>query len=126
MQPTINNHSIYDRDFDIRLPLRLNGIISYLDCQTPSNDKLSEIRTCIELTPKSKDWNPHDEIYTEQEDAMIGYKGHMKEGKKQEFIVSSILSRTVEPTCFNNNLTHILDRVKMYNRVFAVRTTGKS
>ena len=70
-QTTGYHHSIYSKQDDILIPLKLDGIISYIQCRMPQNDELANNEKCIELTPKMKQWNPHDVTYHEQEEAMM-------------------------------------------------------
>lgn len=49
--PSITDHIVYSKEHDVRLPLKLEGIISYLPCRTPANDELDSLPTVIDLTP---------------------------------------------------------------------------
>ena len=106
--PALTNHSIYSKELDIRIPLRLEGIISCIDCRMPSDDEL-DLDLRIELTPKISNWNPHSEVYRNQEEAMVDYKGELKEKRKKTFIVSSLLTREMDPGCFNDDLIDLME-----------------
>ena len=74
-RPTIKHYSVYCKKNEFRIPLSLHGIISYMPTRFPSNDEYQSVQTRIELTPPSLSWNPHSNIYANQEDNMMDYKG---------------------------------------------------
>lgn len=61
----ISTHSIYIPEADLRIPLRMHGVISYFDTRLPTQ---SEIQNCewIEMT-SSATWDPHSDQYSTQE-----------------------------------------------------------
>jgi len=67
--PSAATHSIYILSADLRIPLCLDGIISYIPTNYPS---IQEIETCewVELT-SSKPWNPKSEQFAKDEEQMI-------------------------------------------------------
>jgi len=65
-----STHSIYLPNEDIRLPLQLCGVISYIDTRYPSQQ---EINTCRWLVMKNdEDWQPYDESFHENEALLDG------------------------------------------------------
>lgn len=60
-----STHSIFFPEQDVRLPLQLNGIISYLSIRKPTQ---LEIETCtwMELT-SDNEWDPYDVSFEEDE-----------------------------------------------------------
>ena len=95
--PSIENHSVYFRQHDLRLPLQIYGIISYLPVRAPFENELLTISTELELTPNVPNWDPHDQMYQDQEESMITFKGELKENPKRSFIISSVISRALDP-----------------------------
>ena len=61
--PTEEHHSIYFPNDKKRIPLLLDGIISYFPTRIPTDDEIDEIEIMLELTPNIPRWNPHDEKY---------------------------------------------------------------
>lgn len=64
-----STHSLYFSDENIRIPLELNGCISYFNVQKPT---LHEIHTCttLSLTDDSIEWNPYSSIFAANETAV--------------------------------------------------------
>lgn len=59
-------HSIYCPDTNVRLPLSLKGVISYIDTRTPTKEELS---TCQWVTLTSDTpWDPHADSFTINEE----------------------------------------------------------
>jgi len=63
-----SSHSIYFPDEQLRIPLSLNGVISYFNTRRPT---LHEIHTCINisLTNDSVEWNPYCPSFAQNEQA---------------------------------------------------------
>jgi len=61
-----STHSIYFPEHDVKIPLQLNGIISYISIRKPTQ---LEIETCtwLELT-SDDDWDPYAPSFEENED----------------------------------------------------------
>jgi len=61
----VSTHSIYFPEHDIRLPLQLHGIISYLSIRKPTQN---EIKSCMWLEMTSdEEWNPYATSFEEDE-----------------------------------------------------------
>jgi hypothetical protein len=58
-------HSVYFPDAKLRLPLLMEGVVSYLPTRKPTSH---EIETCdhLQLTAED-DWNPHSDEFASQE-----------------------------------------------------------
>ena len=145
-QPSIEHHSLYFPNEKLRLPLLLCGIISYLPTVTPSNED-SEILPALELTPQTSSWNPHSTSFQDQEDAMMNYRGELKDDAQTTtlsmcHIVSEVITRATDPVLLADDLLrrryssidsdlilthdHVVSGVR-YNRehfVSAVRAKG--
>lgn len=84
---SINNHSVFFPDKNIRIPLFLRGIISYFPCRRATSDELNDNSMLVldltpivlDLTPIASEWNPHDAKYSDLEASMIDYKGEIRE-----------------------------------------------
>ena len=76
--PTIDNHSLYFADADLRIPLKLNGIFSYFHSRAPNNDEIRGLDPLF-LTPDSASWDPYSDHYSKNEDAMLDWEGNIME-----------------------------------------------
>ena len=85
--PSIDDHSIYLRQHDVRIPPKLRGIFSYFNTSKPSDALLEGTEDMYDMTPIN--WNPHNTVYAENEDAMLDWEGNMKEPKHRERILLS-------------------------------------
>ena len=100
-KPSEENHFIYFMEENLRIPLLKDGIISFIPCQKPSEDEVGDEGIIkLDLTPKYDDWDPHSKLFQEQKEAMVNYKGQEKERKDRSFIISSVVSRSIEPELF--------------------------
>ena len=101
--PSVCNHSIYFPDQDLRIPLMLDGIISCLPCRTPDREELMSL-DILELTPDLPSWNPHTHLYKEQEDAMVDFRGQVKDTARRTFVISSVCSIIDEPQLLTSSI----------------------
>ena len=123
--PTESNHSIYFLDEDLRIPLTLEGIISYIPCQSPLPDEILDSDSFLPLTPRSNTWDPHVSTYSSQEESMMNYQGEVKNPPRRQFIVSKILSRTMDPTTFVHDLvSSVCDNSFSSHHVAAVKSVN--
>ena len=102
--PSIINHSLYFPEIDLRLPLMLDGIVSYLSCRTPNRSEYEDCESFLQLTPLVETWDPHLSVYNDQEVSMMDHEGKIKESGNKQFIVSKILSRTSDPITFAHDV----------------------
>jgi len=67
--PSTATHSVYIPSSNLRIPLHLDGIISYIPTHYPSTH---EIETCewVELT-SSEPWDPKSNVFAENEEHII-------------------------------------------------------
>ena len=75
--PTTKHHSIYFKENDIRLPLAIKGIVSFLPTRKPSQEEYLNITTRLELTPPFIEWDPHNPSYGISENCMIYHYGNI-------------------------------------------------
>ena len=79
--PKIEDHSIYfpsDENFEegYRIPLQLYGTILYIPTTVPTKREFVELAR-YNLTPDAPEWNPHTEVYGNQEHSMLNYQGKL-------------------------------------------------
>ena len=102
-RPTIENHSIYFPKHDLRIPLYLDGVISYVPIRTPKSNELIDNDGTLDLTPDIDRWDPRSLELGEQEHAMVGFSGEIKADPKR-FIISAVSSRSLDPELFCEDL----------------------
>jgi hypothetical protein len=61
-----STHSINVHEANLRIPLKLHGVISYFDVRTPTLKKISECET-ITLTSQEVKWQPHSSDFNQLE-----------------------------------------------------------
>ena len=64
--PTVEHHSIYFPEADLRIPLKLNGTFSFFHHRVPTYEEVDNLDVLF-LTPDSSSWNPHSTHYAEEE-----------------------------------------------------------
>ena len=118
--PSIEDHSIYFAETDIRLPLTLSGTTSYLPTSELSKGEAMDL-DILELTPQVEVWDPHSNVYQDQEYSMTDYRGQIRRGQeKKSFvlsgtksevemmeprrIISSVINNTLDPTLLAEDL----------------------
>lgn len=97
--PRIEDHSIYfpndeNHSEGYRIPLQLHGTISYLPTNIPTSRELVEL-TRYNLTPDTPEWNPHTDVYGNQEHSMLNYQGELVE---KQVMDRSIFEVDMAPT----------------------------
>ena len=102
--PTIEHHSIYFPEDKLRIPLSLNGIISYIPVRTPTSQELEEPIDMLELTPNIPSWDPHNLIYSKQEESMLKGDGTVKDPPRRKFVISSVLTEDMDPATFDSKI----------------------
>ena len=103
-KPSISNHSIYFKQHDLRIPLKLNGIISFIHCRMPSKEEIEFNDGVFELTPNVDKWEPHEMKLEHQEDSMVDYSGQIKADRPRKFIVSGVTVRDMDPNLFCDDI----------------------
>ena len=77
------DHSIWFPAASFRIPLSLRGIFSYFLTQKPTRDELQSCDDVLVMTPESHSWNPHSDVYAQNEDNMLDWEGNMLESHHQ-------------------------------------------
>lgn len=78
-EATVEDHSLYFADSNLRIPLKLNGVFSYFPTRALTQDEIDhcEDYDCIFLTPDSTSWNPHCDSYAKNEESFLDHRGDM-------------------------------------------------
>ena len=86
-KPTDDHNSIEIPDDDdgitLRIPLRIQGVITYFHTCKPTKDEFECWFNRIEMTADSPDWDPSSNRFQEQEDAMLDIFGRLRETIRQ-------------------------------------------
>lgn len=64
-----SSHSIYFPEGDLRIPLRMDGVISFIPTRTPTETELSNCRHVF-MTGEDIPWNPYSEDFAKDERIM--------------------------------------------------------
>ena len=122
-----STHSIYIPSMDLRIPLELDGVISYINTRYPNE---SEVENCthISLTSSSV-WEPHSETFAEQEAIITNSSGVIHPGKSERIIfalnrkceVMTTLSR-ISPALVDDDF---LKGLESCVRVSAIQTKSR-
>lgn len=85
-----STHSIFIPDIDLRIPLQLDGIISYIPTRLPTSD---EINNCLHvILTSSVDWDPYSEDFNRQEATAL---------KKNQGFIASVHQEPVD--CYSES-----------------------
>ena len=123
----VSMHSIYIPSMDFRIPLELDGFISYRNTWYP-NELEVENCTHISLTSSSV-WEPHSETFAEQEAIIANSSGVIHPGKSERTIfalnqkceVMTTLSR-ISPALVDDDF---LQGLESCVRVSAIQTKSR-
>ena len=74
--PRTEDHCISFKDSDLRIPLQLYGIFSYLNTRKPLPSELYD-KDKLFITPDAGEWNPHCTSYSHSESTMTNYEGEI-------------------------------------------------
>ena len=82
-EPREENHSIRFPSSDMRIHLKLEGIISYLPTRCPSPEELEQYSgEYLQLTPNTPDWDPSNTSFQHQEESMVDFDGNLRKRRK--------------------------------------------
>ena len=133
--PTREHHSLYFSEQDLRIPLQLQGIISYLPTRLPTQHEIDDpTLPILQFTPLFDEWDPHTSTYSAQEEAMTNFRGEVKEPVTKKFIISSLIQRSLDPDVFCYDITsraselgcssHTIYSIKTANGSISTLTPG--
>ena len=75
--PTTKHHSVSFNENDIRLPLAIKCILSFLLNRKPTQEEYLKIRTRLELTPPFTKWDSQNPSYGISENCMLDHDGNI-------------------------------------------------
>ena len=97
--PTETNHSIYFKDHDFRIPLQLQGTISYIPTRRPTSHELRVNEgEYLQMTPSMVKWDPHNTIFADQEASMIDYDGNIQMSQPKLHLLESVTMTHLDDT----------------------------
>ena len=75
----VSNHSIFDPETTLRIPLNLRGIFSCFKSRSLTDDEIMNCKeySTIYLTPESSQWDPHSVHWAEAEEALLDADGEI-------------------------------------------------
>ena len=76
-KPTTKHHLVYFKENDIRLPLAIKFMVSFLLTRNPKQEEYLNIGTRLELTPPFTEWDPHNPSYGISENCMLDHDGNI-------------------------------------------------
>ena len=76
-KPTTKHHSVYFKENNIRLPLEIKVIVSFLPTRKPSQEEYLNIGTRLDLTPPFTEWDPDNPSYGISENCMLDHDGNI-------------------------------------------------
>lgn len=92
--PSEEDHSIYFKETNLRIPLALWGVFSYFPTYKPTARSLSESDDVYLITPTR--WNPHQIAYAQNEDAMLDSEGYIiPKRQRQQVMLTDIMDDDV-------------------------------
>ena len=115
--PSIDTHSIFIDDIDLRIPLQLWGIFSYFTTRKP---QLSEIDSCdmAIITPDAPEWNPHSDAWSGNEEGFLDWRGQIIERETRDKVlfdadadIYSAAMATIDPSSFSTIENNRIDQV---------------
>ena len=83
---TVEHHSIYLRDINLRIPLPLWGVFLYFPSRKPTSDELEACDKVI-LTPDSPAWDPHSDVFSRNEENHLDWEGNVVKRKFRKRIL---------------------------------------
>ena len=90
VDPSTDDHAIYFKEGDFRIPLQLRGTFSMFPTSKPSVDSMLNNEKVYLLTPTRVD--THSKHYNKNEERMLNWQGEMRERKDRKPITVSSLS----------------------------------
>ena len=88
---THESHSIMVPRVYLRIPLWISGVFSYFDSRSLTDKEIEYCETMdlVLVTSDSKFWYPHCNLYSEQEENFLNFRGELKhppEPKRRKII----------------------------------------
>ena len=88
VNPSEEDHSIFFKDEELRIPLQLHGTFSYFNHRPPDVQEIDHLKVLF-ITPDSSSWNPHSVHFATDEAAFLDDAGHIIEhpSKRTRFLI---------------------------------------
>ena len=86
--PDKTDHSIHFKDTNLRIPLTLNGIFSYVRTTKPSAQIIEKYEEVFLLTPSK--WDPRNSEFSHNEQHILDWKGELVEAKHRRMILADV------------------------------------
>jgi hypothetical protein len=123
--PTDDDHCIIFDTEQVKIPLRLNGIVSYFPTRRPTHEELHTCRR-LELTPDEPEWDPLDTTFEVHKNHMTGDDSTILHRETPPITSREIMSSsTAKPTIILND-EHLLDQLNAHVRISAVSSIQSS
>ena len=88
--PTEEDHCIILDDGNVRIPLKLDGTMSYFHTRKPRMDEYQQAMAAdeiIDLNVNESDWDPKDYRFSQEEDNMLDFEGKMIDPKYRKRVL---------------------------------------
>ena len=116
--PSSSDHSIIVKDYDLKIPLQLNGVFSYFKTRKPAETEI-EFSDKFYITPDSYEWNPYSEHFSNNEESLTDDNGDVivrsyrekelfqnTDFEYYEVSCNKIITDSFNPQEYNNQLTY--------------------
>ena len=77
LDPSSDHHAIIYENNSLKIPLKLNSILSYFVTSKPTNDQVRDCNDVYLITPEHN-WNPHTDVYAKNKENMLDWEGNIK------------------------------------------------
>ena len=76
--PDMNDHTLYFKENDLRMPLQLNGIFSHFPCETPTEEDMEDHdeTKVLFLAPEGV-WDPNSDVCATNEANMMDFEDNI-------------------------------------------------
>ena len=114
--PSVEDHSIYLKDQDVRIHLKLNGIFSYFNCRTPTSREIAEVEDneLVFMTPDTEEWNPYSDHWASMEESMIDDNGQLSRKQRRKTNLIASTEEELDETTYMPNISAV-DVANMIN-----------
>ena len=93
--PLEKDHSVWFPEMQVRIPLSLSGIFSFFPTRSPTVSELQECEDVLVVTPDGHKWDPHSDVYAQNEESMLDWEGNLSHKKDQICILVEDLMRMI-------------------------------
>ena len=72
----MDDHAIIFVNYNMIIPLKLNGIFSYIEATNPSPEQVQDCEDVFLITPEHN-WDPHTKVYASNEENIVESEGNI-------------------------------------------------